>query len=320
MYGNNDYMTQEEKDKIIEMYLNGFNTVQIGKELGRHNASVGRFIRKQGYKNNKTGKKLSDEDISMIKELYISGLTSREIYGMFCNKIQCEETIQVIIRNANLSRPRGHRNLFCDDYFHDINTSTKAYFLGLLLTDGNVHKPKRTNRQYVIQIGLKLEDKYILKKLKMELNSDNKIIEYIKDNRNECYFSVSSNKMAEDLSKYKIVPNKTFLIDGMPSIKKEFYPDLIRGIFDGDGTVYILKSNNKLRFGFYGTHKLIEDIINKLNIEINIPLNKITDKDTVSFITFGAKKDILNFYNYIYYSKDVICLTRKRKKFEQILF
>lgn len=320
MYGNNDYLTQNEKEIIIKMHLDGFNTVQIAKELGRNNSSIGRYLRKQGYKNNKTGRKLSDNDIKKIKELYKGGMTSKEIFKLFTNKIKCEETIQVIIRNAGLSRAKGYRNEFNHNYFEEINTASKAYFLGLLLTDGNVHEPKRQNRQKIIQIGLMIKDKYILEELKLELNSDNKIIEYNNNNRSECYFRVSSNKMANDLSQYGITPQKTFLIDKAPNISNEFLPDLIRGIFDGDGTVYILKSNNKLRFGFYGTHKLIEDVVNKLNNEINIPINKITDKATVSFITFGAKKDIVNFYNYIYYSKDVVCLLRKRNKFEQILF
>ena len=77
----------------------------------------------------------------------------------------------------------------------------------------------------------------------------------------------------------------------------------------------------KLRFGFYGTYKLCDDIVKILNETIGLPLNKITtQKDAnVSFITFGGEQDIINFCNYIYYSKDVICLNRKKEKFVNYL-
>ena len=218
-----------------------------------------------------------------------------------------------------ISRNKGYQNKLKENYFEVIDTPLKAYFLGFLLTDGNVHNPKRKNRQSLIQIGLMLGDKYILEKFKNELDCDNKISEYNNGRRHECYFRMYSNKMANDLSKYGVVPNKTFLINNIPKVPQEYMPDLIRGIFDGDGTVYILKSNNKLRFGFYGTHNLVNSIVHYLNNLIDLPLNKITDKETVSFLTFGADRDIRNFYKYIYYNEDVFCLKRKREKFEKYI-
>ncbi len=319
MKANNNYLTQEEKDKILELHEIGMNTVQIAKCLNRHNSSIGRYLKKCGIENNGTNSKLTKSDIEDIKEYYQKGLTSKQIFELYNNKVGCEETIQVIIRKNGISRPRGYQNNFKHDYFKQINTSSKAYFLGFLLTDGNVHTYNTLKRQDKIQIGLKYEDKYILDILKNELNSDNKISEYHKNNRDECYFSVASNEMAKDLSQYGIVPNKTFLINKLPSIPKEFIPDLIRGIFDGDGTVFILNSNKKLRFGFYGTHNLIKEILEFLNKNLNISLNKITDKNTVSFVMFGKENDIKKFYNYIYYSDDIVYLKRKFNKFKEYL-
>lgn len=312
-------MTQVEKDTILQMHSQGYNTVEIATKLKRNNSSIGRYLKKQGLATHRKGK-LTESDIENIKELYLQGMTSKDIFVLFQHKIQCEETIQGIVRKMGISRHRGFRNEFNHDYFETIDTANKAYFLGILLADGNVHKPKAKGRQCIIQIGLKGEDKYILDKLQDELQTNKTISVYRSKNRYECHFSVYSNKMATDLSKYNIVPNKTFLINKLPNVPSEFIPDLIRGVFDGDGTVYILKSNNKLRFGFYGTHNLVHDILNTLKSSIDISLNKITDKDTVSCVSFGKPTDIMNFYYYIYYSPTVTCLQRKKQKFEQVLF
>ena len=176
-------------------------------------------------------------------------------------------------------------------------------------------------RQKRISFSLKFEDKYMIEMFKKEVECDNKISTCQKGRRNECGLAFSSDKMAEDLSKFGIVPNKSLIISKLPKINKEFLPDLIRGVFDGNGTVYILSKSGKLRFGFYGTYKLCDDIVKILNETIGLPLNKITTKkdENVSFITFGREQDIINFYNYIYYSEDVICLNRKKEKFVNYL-
>jgi len=214
-------------------------------------------------------------------------------------------------------KPVTARNFVNHDYFENIDTPTKAYFLGFLMADGNVYQDPRGNRSTTVQMALQARDKHILETLKEEWETDNKII-HQKD-RDEYLISIRSSKMAKDLAKYGVIPRKTFLLRMLPEIPTQYYPDLIRGIFDGDGTVYTLKKDGKLKFGFYGTYELVFDIVKLLVCELGLPDNKITDKGTVSFITFCRNKDIINFYNYIYYNQDVVCLTRKKEKFDEYL-
>lgn len=315
----NKHLSEDENKIILSLYEEGKNTVKIGKILHRSDNTIGRYLKSQGKINYGIKSDLSYIDIENIKKIYLEGMTSKQIYEIYNNKIGCEETIQNIIRKNGISRSRGFKNEFNYSYFENIDTPTKAYFLGLMLTDGNVHIPKRMDRQKQIQIGLKLEDKYILEIFKRELAVNKKVTEYNKNNRSEAYLIVYSNKMADDLSKYGIIPNKTFLIDKIPSISAGLLPDLIRGIFDGDGTVYIKDDKYRpLRFGFYGTHNLLCDIVDKLKI-LNLSKNKIFDKETVSFITFGRREDIKAFYDYIYYSNEIVYLKRKKDKFDENL-
>jgi hypothetical protein len=315
------HLTEEEKEKIIQLYNEGYNTVTTGEIIGRSDTAVGKYLKQCGLKPIGKKRLLNKDEEQKVCDLYLSGLTSTEIYEQyFKDKVGCQETIQKIVRRNGIARKSGYKNFINHNYFETIDTPEKAYFLGLILTDGNVHYDKRSaNRQPTIQIALKGDDISILEKFKSEISADNKISMYTNDGRFECIFSAHSLKMAQDLEKYGIVPCKTFLIKGIPEVPAEYMRDLIRGIFDGDGTVYILTKEQKLRFGFYGTHDLIDDIVKFLHREIDLPLNKITDKETVSFITFGKIEHIKAFYDYIYYSSEVVCLSRKRDKFKNYL-
>lgn len=312
----NNYLSQEEKDIIISMYNEGYNTVVIANKLNRHNSSIGRFLKKQGLQtnNNKTG--LTKTDKQNIIKYYQEGKTAKEILSLYENKVGTENTIMSIVKEVGINRPRG---IVCDadvDYFETIDTEAKAYYLGLMLTDGNVHKIKRNTEQYRIQIALQSQDRDILERFKKELHSSNKIIHYQKDKRDECIFGIQSAKMAYDLSKQGITPNKTFIAELNYNIPPDLFRHYIRGIFDGDGTVYY--SNKHLHFGFYGTHKLVTQVQDWLIEQINLTRHKITDKETVSFTTYQKRKDIENFYNLIYTDASFY-LKRKKEKFNNYL-
>ena len=69
-------------------------------------------------------------------------------------------------------------------------------------------------------------------------------------------------------------------------------------------------------FGFYGTHELVSQVKQYLIEQIGIRDNSIYDKDTVSFVTFTRKQDVINFYNLIY-SNSHFYLDRKKEVFEK---
>ena len=138
----------------------------------------------------------------------------------------------------------------------------------------------------------------------------------IVDSRNESILSVASDIIVNDLKEYGVVNKKTFKTY-LPTINKRLEPHLIRGIFDGDGTVYI-RENKYLTFGFYGNHTIVNDIKILLEKELDLADNTIFDKETVSSIYYGSRKDTKKFYSYIYNDSNIF-LKRKKKKFETIL-
>ena len=315
----NNYLTKEKKKKIINLYDEGYNTVEIAKQLNRNNSSIGRFLRKNSRFPYRSTTGILKKDIQTICDMYLSGVTAKEILKRNPHLNICEETvINIAKRNDVKIRPRGKQVNFKEDFFENIDCEEKAYYLGMFLADGNVCKPngRENQKSYIIQIELMESDKYIIEKFKELIDSDNKIYKVSKGKSYNCHFMVNSRKMAGDLRKYGIFERKTFYTELCYCIPDYLMPHYIRGIFDGDGTVYFRHKDPKiLRFGFYGTHKLMSQLRDYLFEKIGLTPNKVYDKETVSFTNNGKQEDIVSFYNYIY--KDAtIYLKRKKQKFD----
>lgn len=160
-----------------------------------------------------------------------------------------------------------------EHFFEEINSEEKAYFLGLIISDGNVFIDKKLKRQASISITLDSNDGYIIEKFKNLLGA-NTSITY--DGRGCSQFAVRSDIMAKDLAKYGITPRKSFNTF-LPNIQENMIPHLIRGILDGDGSIRAKQTNKRNRYahaiGFCGSHKLMDDIskwCNKNNITTTI--------------------------------------------------
>lgn len=208
-----------------------------------------------------------------------------------------------------------------EHFFQEINEEAKAYFLGLLISDGNVFKDN-TGRQASISITLDLKDEYMLEKFKEVLQINTSVGH---DGRGCGQIAVRSNIMAEDLAKYGVVPRKSYNTY-LPLISKEMMPHLIRGIFDGDGSI-IAKPNpsndGHNRFlhsiSFCGTHQLMEDISNYIleNLGIKTAVYDYKDRN-LSELKIQNINNIAKF-GYWIYRNSTIFLNRKKDIFNDFL-
>lgn len=146
-----------------------------------------------------------------------------------------------------------------EGYFENIDCEEKAYFLGLIIADGNVFAPT-DGRQRSISIVLDSADEYILKRFKEELNATTSITH---DGRGCSQIAVRSDKMADDLAKYGVVPRKSF-ITYLPEINDDMMCHILRGILDGDGSIKAKQTNIGNRYAhsisYCGSHRLMVDI------------------------------------------------------------
>ncbi len=238
-------------------------------------------------------------------------LTEKYALSRFVVKKILQENQIPIKRHTKRSR------LFMkEDYFEKIDTEAKAYFLGLLFTDGNIFIGKKEMNQ--IALELTVRDVEILEKLKQELNTNNKITYRKNPNRSETVsLKVFSKKMVEDLSKYGVIPQKTKKTKHLPLdlIPNGFKKDFVRGLIDGDGSVfYHGKDKSLLGVTFCSYNRSICEELKKIcdsfiGIETNHKVYTEKNKN-ISRVTY-TKQDVTKQLVTVLYKDSNYYLTRK---------
>lgn len=201
-----------------------------------------------------------------------------------------------------------------ENYFETIDTERKAYWLGMLMADGNV---ANYNNRYCIRLTLKKEDYYILEELKKDLKSDTPIY------RDPIYYRstlrVWSKKMFFDLEKHGIIPNKTGKESIPSTIPDELISHFIRGFFDGDGTIFKRK-NRKRHKGTVGfccqNKKMLLDMISIFERKCGVTMSCLPHKNNVYESKTESLSKCTSLVQFMY--KDAtIALLRKFKRAQE---
>lgn len=185
-----------------------------------------------------------------IVELHNQGLNIAEI----AEKLGCcSSNISHRLKRNNIlikrdyskvRRTRKGRHKINENFFKSIDNESKAYFLGLMYSDGSVSKN---------QFYLKLKDEDIIVKFKEALECDYPII-----HKEVPFYSymleVSSQKSCNYLISQGCVINKTRSIR-LPNLKEELYRHFIRGFFDGDGCLQLQDKIYRCRFDLTSASK-----------------------------------------------------------------
>lgn len=200
-------------------------------------------------------------------------------------------------------------------YFKKIDNSEKAYFLGLLMSDGYI-----VTSLYNKEVGIALQsrDLYILEELNKRV-SPNKVLSKYK---NSYKWKVASSEMYEDLQQYNITEDKSHSEYIFPDIPKEYHRDFIRGYFDGDGCITIKSTGFSVISFCSNSIKFLQSLAEVL-FENNIhtrPIykskeNKKGNSLYTLYLSGGINKSI--FKKFLY--KDAtLYLKRKYEKFKGI--
>lgn len=188
------------------------------------------------------GKKLGIK-IDELITLYNQGKTPVQIAEIYkC----CISNITRRLKKAGISFKRDYSKVryrrtgkhdIDINFFKTIDTEEKAYFLGLMYSDGSVSDN---------QFYLKLKDEDVVIKFKKALKCDYPI----KHNEKPYYnyiLQVSSKEMCNDLINLGCFKNKTKIIQ-FPNINPSLHNHFIRGFFDGDGCIRVGITKGKCSF------------------------------------------------------------------------
>jgi len=204
-----------------------------------------------------------------------------------------------------------------ENYFENIDSENKAYWLGFITADGCIHQ-KQNGNLYKLSIQLSHIDFSHLEKFLIDLESEHTIT--VRDQLNKklnkvykgCFINICRPKLCEDLNKYGVGPNKSKELDP-PLISDDLMPHYIRGLIDGDGCWTIDNSKYpQMHMSFVSSvesfTKDIKDILDaKCNVNKDIKIK--TQIGCWSF-TYGGNLQCGKIYQYLY-NNATIYLDRK---------
>lgn len=304
------HKTKEEINAISSEYLSGASTMYLVDKYNSSRTTVLSILKKNNIQIRKDFRRKGDLT-QRILEFHKMGMTSKEIgqeLGVSHELVQSRINKSGFLTNKFYYRSKRHIN---DNYFEDINTQEKAYFLGLLFADGNVSSKKNK-----ISINLKKQDAYLIEKFKEDTQSDYRLSEKaFKNNPNwesQMYIQVYSKKMKEDLIRHGCTPKKSKTLI-FPEIKKEKFWHFVRGYFDGDGCISGVRNKQITIAGsLFFNLKLKEILFNEYGIVAQIRVKS----ETFSILVISRREYLVKMRELMYDGATILML-RKYKKFYQ---
>jgi len=222
--------------------------------------------------------KINQEEYIKIIEMYNNWVSVKEIAKKY--NVSTKPIYTILKKNnVNIRKctDRQNKSDYCtnkkydfnQDYFENINTPEKAYWLGFLFADGNVYIPKIAegkSKGGSVDIALKVDDDYHLYNFLNCING-NMPIKYrnIKLNDNiykSCRLQIGSIKMATDLLNCGCIPNKSLKLEFPKFLSNDLISHFVRGYIDGDGCVFFkqYKKYDTLFVSLLGTYQFLNSI------------------------------------------------------------
>lgn len=222
------------------------------------------------------------------------------------------ETMRKILRKMGPSKTKsGQKYDFNRKFFQKINSEETAYFLGLMYSDGNIH-----NHQ--IRISLADPDSYLLEKFRNLLSYIKPLVLIKKRkpfHKQKYLLELSSTEMVSDLKKLGCIPRKSLILE-FPTeeqVPAHLMNHFLRGVFDGDGSIYTSLKNNNMTASITSSPFFCESLSKYLeNIGIKSYINSYKYSNAKD-IRMSVRMSVL-FLDYLY-SNSNIKMSRKFNKF-----
>lgn len=180
-----------------------------------------------------------------------------------------------------LKDPRGgHNRSQINHNFFKSWSSKMAYVLGFIFADGAIEDVQKSSRTCYISIIASRKDINILEQIKIAMNSSHKLykrqarIQTHTDGNQylskDCFiFRIGSKLMYNDLLKLGVTPRKSLTIL-FPNIPLEYQSFFLRGYFDGDGCIHLIKRKYPRLIFTSGSVKFLEGIAKTLSSGLGI--------------------------------------------------
>lgn len=302
---------QVDVDNIIKLYNDGLSVTKIGEQLNLSRQYISRLLKKNGIDIVLQPNKIDIKE-DEICTLYKSGLSITKIADMY--SVSMKPIKRILKQNNIVITGQDNRKHTCNyDYFETIDNEHKAYWLGFIMADGNVRI--ENGKKYVLEIGLKSDDDTHLNKFLNDIGSTDKVTYKMNGIYKSCRVMIRSKKLINDLIELGCVERKSLILK-FPNIQEPLKRHFIRGYFDGDGSVYLNKSCNKIGFNLLGTDDFLNNCFQVFNKNIDITITKLYEKkDCKAKFILKHRKQAISILEWLY-KDNTICLDRKYEKYK----
>ena len=306
--------SDEEVQFVQDNYLT-MTSSEIAEKIGRTIKSIESIKYRLGLKKNDWD--WNDESLAYLRNNY-NNMPVKEIAKNLNKDI---DTIYNKAYNLGLKKDIYTIN---EKYFENIDTPEKSYWLGFLITDGYIRVHSEGKK--TLSIGLKEEDIGHLYKFRQAINSNAPVKKNVGSRgHNMVSFSITNNKLCNDLIKWGVLPAKTYKEIHIPKIKQEYMGDFIRGYWDGDGCVTIRVKNGKESSPALSAGRITFDIMNELQYEFykvgvtsNIYEGKNTSGKPSYRLTLYGRENVCLALDFMY-KDSTVYLDRKYEIAKKIL-
>jgi hypothetical protein len=178
---------------------------------------------------------------------------------------------------------KNRKYFFDQRFFSIIDSEIKAYWLGFIIADGSI---RLSNLRGDVRLTVHNKDAYHLNKFSNAIKYTGNL--YRHPNEASTTLNLYSRLMARDLILLGVMPNKTGH-ESFPEINGPLYRHLVRGIFDGDGTIGCYNNSWALSFcsGSYVLLSNIKFFINNVLHNTKGGINSITGRNAYR-LNFGG--------------------------------
>ena len=253
-----------------------------------------------------------------ICDEYLNGISNKELSIKY-NLHRC--SVQRIIKRNNINIRKQNETSRKNELINfkgDIISNNDAYLLGLIYSDGNLSRN-------CIEICLVEDDKQILEDvskyvydyIKLSYRKSKKFIKNKKEyiSKGQFRFNITSISVANKLRFIGLCENKSLKIR-LPKKKEEYYSHFIRGLFDGDGCIFISKRyKNTNRVTIVSNPEFCIDLQSKIKEFLNITVCIYKKTKNVNTLSISGNNQIEKFMDWLYKDSD-LKLNRKYFKYK----
>jgi len=263
-----------------------------------------------------------ENEIKYIIDRYTNGISIKNIANHFGVS---ESPISNLLKLNNIhikSDVEKSLKYSCNNnFFCEIDTEEKAYWLGFIYADGYItKKTKHGNRKFGVALSIK--DIEHLKKLKSSLKSNHKICVYksvsgYSEGLEYCRLIITSIDITDALLTKGVLEEKTNVVNFPSStqVPNDLLRHFIRGYMDGDGSITITK-NKVFDIKICGTSELLNGIQSYFtdaceDVNFRTLQKRHKDRDVNNYtLQYGGNRQVEKLLDLLY-SDATVYLDRK---------